>query len=223
MNNYKIGYVFNKLTNEYVGEETVYVEKRTGEYPHADNVTFIKPPTIGEHQKQVWNGKGWNIMPDYRGSIYYNEKGEPEGIIEDFGDLDGKIIVEPPRNLKNYEELRWNKLIWNWEIVLKEGYKIDEQGLVVLMTPVERIKAGLDELPENMKIVGDELWVKTIDDLFNEGKLTVEEYNKKIDEYRQSRFLMETDKMGLMYLRGECTLEEWKSAMDKIREELPKK
>ena len=223
MDNYKIGYVFNKLTNEYVGEEIVYVEKRTGLYPCSDNVTFIKPPETGEHQKAVWNGKGWNIMPDFRGKIYYNQKGEAIGIIQDFGDLEDKIIIPPPTGLKNYEDFRWNNLIKDWEVFLKKGYKRNKDNEVVLMTPVERIEAGIDELPENMKIVDGELYAKTIDELYDEGKLTVEEYNKKIDEFRQSRFLMETDKMGLMYLRGECTLEEWKSAMDKIREELPKK
>ena len=42
MENSKIGYIFDKTTGEFLGTEIVYLEKRTGNYPHADNITFNK-------------------------------------------------------------------------------------------------------------------------------------------------------------------------------------
>jgi len=219
MTNNKTGYVFSKETGEYIGTELVYLEVRTGNYPHADNVTFIEPPKTGEHQKQRWNGAGWDIVADYRGVIYYNTKGEIVGMITDLGDIEDKIIKEPPR-IDTFHELSWGNNDWN--ITLKKDC-IEKDGMIRYMIQPERILAGLEELPDNMKIVDGEVFFKDRDDLFNEGKMTIEEYNKEVDEERQLRFSAETDKMGLMYLRGECTKEEWVAAMDKIREELPKK
>ena len=164
--NYKIGYSFDKITGKYITPETIYIEKRTGAYPCADNVVFEEPPETKEHEGAYWNGS-------------------------------------------------------SWEIKIDEGY-IDDNGIRE-MTATERIEHGIDILPDDMKIEGKKVVPKTRDDLFNEGKLTTEEYNKEVDEEIQARYTAETDKMGLMYLRGECTIEEWKAAMDKIREELPKK
>ena len=167
MKDYKIGYTFDKSTGKFISIEKIYLEKRTGLYPHADNVVFKEPPETEEHEGAYWDGKKWTVKVD-------------------------------------------------------EGY-IKKNGSIREMTRVEKIEAGLEELTDYEKIEDGKIVPKTRDDLFNEGKLTVEEYNKQVDQERQNRYMMETDKMALMYLRGEYTLEEWKAAMDKIREELPKK
>ncbi len=196
MEEYKIGYVFNKSTGEFLGAETVYLEVRTGNYPHADNITFIVPPEVGENQKQVWTGKDWKIVPDYRGKKWYTKDGSFGGFIDFLGDPEDKIIDEPPR-YESAEYVEYDYINKKWDIKLQEGHIRDsETGLIR---------------------------EKTKEELYDEGKMTLEEYNEYIRQERQMRFMTETDKMGLMYLRGECTLEEWKSAMDKIREELPKK
>lgn len=196
MNDYKIGYVFYPLTGEFIGTEIVYFEKRIGDYPHASNVVFIEPPKIGENQKQVWTGKDWKIVQDYRDKIYFNDEGDPVGIIKELGEIGDKIIKEPPK-VDSHKHIKYNYQRDDWDIILDEGFiKDSESGLIR---------------------------EKTKEELYEEGKITLEEYNEYIRQERQMRFFTETDKMGMMYLRGECTLEEWKSAMDKIREELPKK
>ena len=217
----KIGYSFSKINGEFISEEIVYLEKATGTYPCADNVTFITPPPVQEHEKQVWDGQNWNIVADFRGEAYYDIDGSQIGIITELGVDSTDVIMKEPPEVDQYHKLFWNGS--DWDIVLKEGYVIGEDGEPRNMTQAERIVAGLEELSEDMKIVNGEVVIKTRDELFAEGRLTVEEYNEEVDAERESRFRSETDKMGLMYLRGECTLEEWKSAMDKIREELPKK
>lgn len=219
MEKYKIGFVFNKGTGEYIGTETIYVEKRTGNYPHADNVTFVEPLPVKEHQVNVWNGSGWNIVPDYRGEICFDKEGHPVGIVDRIGDVDFILLV-PPKT-KAHEKLKWNGA--GWDVLLEKGYKYDEENNPVIMTRVERIKAGEEELPDDMKLEDDTIVFKTKDELFSEGKLTVDEYNKRVDGERLLRYQAETDPMAMMYLRGECTKEEWLTAMDKIRAELPKK
>ena len=92
MANYKIGYSYNKETGEYVGEEIVYQEKATGAYPCADNVVFVEPPAISEHQKQVWAGQEWSVVADYRGEIVYSVEGKPVGFVGDLG-IDGSAVI----------------------------------------------------------------------------------------------------------------------------------
>lgn len=196
MEDYKIGYDFDKSTGEFIGTETVYVEVMTGDYPHADNVTFIQPPEVKEHQKQVWTGKDWKIVSDYRGLPWFKKDGSFGGFIDYLGDLNNEIIKEPPR-CEFPEYLDYNYADKKWNIKLQDDFVRDsETGLIR---------------------------EKTKEELYDEGKMTLEEYNEYIRQAREERFTNETDKMGLMYLRGECTLAEWQSAMDKIREELPKK
>lgn len=196
MENNKIGYVFDKINKEFIGTEIVYLEKRTGDYPHADNVVFIAPPEIKEHQKQIWTGKDWKIIPDFRGKRWFRKDGSVGGIIDFLGELNDEILEEPPRH-EPAEKVKYNYKDKKWVVELQEGFIRD---------------SGTNLIRE-----------KTKEELYDEGKMTLEEYNEYIRQERQMRFMTETDKMGLMYLRGECTLEEWKSAMDKIREELPKK
>lgn len=190
----KIGYVFFPVTGEYVSEEIVYVEKKTGLFPCAKNVVFVKPPEVGKNQKQVWTGKDWKIVPDYRGIKFYDENGNPCGFITELGDIGDKIIKEPPR-YNSPEYLRYNRQKRDWDVLLDDNYIKD----------------------------GELIRYKTQEELYKEGRITLNEYNEYIREQRELRFAAETDKMGLMYLRGECTLDEWQAAMDKIREELPKK
>lgn len=192
----KTGYVFNKITGEYLGTETVYLEEITGNYPCADNVVFVKPPEVGENQKQVWTGKDWKIVADFRRKKWYKKDGSEGGTIDFLGDIEDKIIEEAPRHeFPEYVEYDYaNK---KWDIKLHEGFVRDSETGFIRQ--------------------------KTQEELYDEGKMTLEEYNEYIRRMREVRFRSETDKMALMYLRGECTLEEWQSAMDKIREELPKK
>lgn len=54
-------------------------------------------------------------------------------------------------------------------------------------------------------------------------KQTVEQYNAEMDRLRELEYREKTDKIGLMVLRGEATMEQWLQAMDEIRAKYPHK
>ena len=131
---------------------------------------------------------------------------------------DNVVFIEPPE-CRKHEHARWDG---RWLKCLEKGFKYVD-GEIVELTLQEKVDAGIEAIPEGMKIENNEFVPKTMDDLFDEGVITISEYNSWVDAQRQIRYKEETDKMAFMYLRGECTLDEWKEAMDIIRKELPKK
>lgn len=50
--------------------------------------TDIEPPATGEHQAARWAGDDWQVVPDYRGHVYYTDDGERHEITE--------LGTEPP-------------------------------------------------------------------------------------------------------------------------------
>lgn len=220
MSEYKIGYSYSPVTGEYIGSEFVYMENATGVYPHASNVVFVQPPEPGEKECPIWDGTAWKLVPDHRGEAWYQPDGLRGGVIKRLGEV-SEILKAPPEK-PDHMELTWDEDKKDWNLKPASGYIADGDNLRE-MTQAERIEAGLDPMPDGCKVEDGEIVSKTRDDLFAEGVMTVAEYNAEVDEERAMRYRRETDKMGLMYLRGECTLEDWKMAMDKIRQELPKK
>lgn len=222
MENYRTGYSFEMTTGELLGTETVYLEKATGTYPCATNVTFRRPPELREHECAVWNKAkdDWDIVADFRGMSWWNADGSFGGIIERLGDVD-KITEEPPK-AEHYEVLQHNGD--KWEKKLKEGW-IKDKGTREIreMTQVEKIYAGLEEIPEGCKLVNGELQNKTRDDLWEEGAITIEEYNKQVQHDREREYRSNTDKIGLMVLRGEATMEDWQAAIAEVKSKWPYK
>lgn len=50
--------------------------------------TDIEPPVTGEHEAACWSGDCWELVPDYRGHVYYTDDGERHEITE--------LGTEPP-------------------------------------------------------------------------------------------------------------------------------
>lgn len=50
--------------------------------------TSIEPPAAGEHQAAHWAGAGWELVPDWRGHVYYTADGQRHEITE--------LGIEPP-------------------------------------------------------------------------------------------------------------------------------
>ena len=220
---FKTGYTFDIQTGELIGQETVWLEIRTGEYPHANNVTFVKPPAdIGEHRAAVFDIKtqAWKLVEDYRGMPWFEPDGSLGGFIEQIGETN-KILQEPPE-AKARIIRAWDNEKKEWTQAPEEGWLI-EDGEVRQMTPAERVLAGIDELPADMKIENGEVVGKTMDELFAEGKITVAEYNEHQRMMREAAYQATTDKIGLMVLRGEATMEEWQAAIQAVKEQYPYK
>jgi hypothetical protein len=71
--NKKTYYAYNPETGEYTGTETAFESPREpGVYLNSPNSTETEPPTAGEHQTAIYKDGAWTLVPDYRGSIYYD-------------------------------------------------------------------------------------------------------------------------------------------------------
>ena len=82
---------------------------------------------------------------------------------------------------------------------IKEGIFMIPAGSILdgetirTMTQVERIEAGLDEMPLGMKIVNNELVAMTRDARYDAGQLTVAQYNDEVRQERHWRYVAESD------------------------------
>lgn len=63
---------------------------------------------------------------------------------------------------------------------------------------------------------------KTKKDLYDEGKLSKEEYNLYIDELRQTAYEKEADPLCAQFVRGDVEKEEWLKKIEEIKERYPK-
>lgn len=218
---YKIGYTFDVNTGEYIGEETVWIEKATGTYPCASNVTFLPPP-YKKGFKAVWEGEIWKLVEDHRGEVLYSINGFPIGMVDWLGELrQGDITTPPPaEKISEHEHFKWNGE--SYEVMLDDGYVRDGDDIRI-MTWEERVLAKIEPLPESCKIENGKVVALTQDELLEQGKITIEEYNEYVREHREREYRKTTDKIGLMVLRGEATKEEWEEAILEVKARWPYK
>ena len=104
-----------------------------------------------------------------------------------------------------------------------KGKKLNKDGTdFEEMSEVEMIKAGLKNLKDDEKIEGETVIKKTNKELYDEGKLSKEEYNRFIDEVRQSEYAREADPLGLQVLRGDVEKSVWLEKIEEIKKRYPK-
>lgn len=108
-------------------------------------------------------------------------------------------------------------------VPVPEGKKLNGAGTdFVDMTEAEKVAAGLIQLKPDEKIEGDYIVKKSKKELYDEGKLSKEEYNLYIDELRQATYRQETDQLGMQVLRGELDKSEWLAKIAEIKRRYPK-
>ena len=104
-----------------------------------------------------------------------------------------------------------------------EGKKLNEAGTgFVYMTEAEKVAAGLIQLKPNEKIENGYIVSKTKKELYDEGKISKEEYNRYIDDLRQAAYSRESDPLGMQVLRGELDKSEWLAKINEIKRRYPK-
>lgn len=204
-------YIFDVPTYEYKGESMVPT-------PHC---TEVEPPPIHEHQCLIWVGNKWEIHPDYRGTPYWSEFGMYQGEYGCIGLIPSDFILKRPPEIRIGEHVLWNKKRDDWDVFLDEGYIYDETHTPRPMTPAERVIYGLDPLPPDMKIEGDNVVPKTPYELYDDGLVSLEEANNMISYIREEQYTVHTDKYGMMYMRGEVTLEFWQEEIQKVKDKYP--
>ena len=108
-------------------------------------------------------------------------------------------------------------------IAIPDGKKLNEAGTdFVEMTDSEKVKAGIIQLKPDEKIEGDFIIQKTKKELYDEGKLSKEEYNLYIDALRQSAYAREADPLGMQVLRGDLDKAVWLEKIEEIKKRYPK-
>ena len=63
---------------------------------------------------------------------------------------------------------------------------------------------------------------KTKKELYNEGKLSKEEYNLYINELRQTAYAKEADPLGMQVMRGDIEKSVWLKKIEEIKRRYPK-
>ena len=106
---------------------------------------------------------------------------------------------------------------------MPEGKKLNETGTdFVDMSEAEKVAAGLIQLKPDEKIENGYIVPKTKKELYDEGKISKEEYNRYIDDLRQAAYAREADPLGMQVLRGELDKSEWLTKIDEIKRRYPK-
>ena len=104
-----------------------------------------------------------------------------------------------------------------------KGKKLNKSGTdFEEMSEAEMVKAGLRTLKDDEKIEGDYLIKKTNKELYNEGRLSKEEYNLYIDELRQADYAREADPLGMQVIRGDVEKSVWLEKIEEIKNRYPK-
>lgn len=108
-------------------------------------------------------------------------------------------------------------------VPVPEGKKLNGAGTdFVDMTEAEKVAAGLIQLKPDEKIEGDYIVKKSKKELYDEGKISKEEYNLYIDELRQAVYRQEADPLGMQVMRGELDKSEWLAKINEIKRRYPK-
>ena len=158
---------------------------------------------IGEKPKQEKEG----ITYIYASNIQANI-GDDVRMYED-------LITGKKKSLK--------KLVEENLIQPPEGKKLNEAGTDFEdMTEAEKVEAGLKILKADEKIENGQIVLKTKKELYDEGKLSKEEYNTYIDELRQSAYAREADPLGMQVLRGDVEKAVWLEKIAEIKARYPK-
>ena len=112
---------------------------------------------------------------------------------------------------------------------ISEGFVLDDGETIRPMTRVERIEAGLDKLPDGLKIIDGALVAMTRDERFDTGHITAAQYNAEVRAERQARYTTEADRLYMEYVfdteSGKATDKKklWIDKVTEIKAALPLK
>ena len=132
-------------------------------------------------------------------------------------------------DIRTYEDVLAGKkkslktLVKEKLIQIPEGKKLSKDGTEFEdMTEAEMVKAGLKTLKNDEKIEGNYIVKKTRKELYDEGKLSKEEYNLHIDELRRVAYAREADPLCAQFVRDEVEKSVWLEKIEEIKKRYPK-
>lgn len=132
-------------------------------------------------------------------------------------------------DIRVYEDVKTGKkkslkaLVKENLIQIPKGKKLNKDGTDFEdMTELEMVSAGLKILKDDEKIEDDYIVKKTKKELYDEGKLSREEYNLHIDELRRVAYAREADPLCAQFVRGDVEKSVWLEKIDEIKKRYPK-
>lgn len=104
-------YAYGATTKEYLGTTQAQESPlETGVVLMPANSTVIQPPALADRQAAVWNGSGWDVIADLRGTVYYGADGR-EYTQNQLGELpDGALLEKPVIEVEEPEKTVFSKL-----------------------------------------------------------------------------------------------------------------
>ena len=125
------------------------------------------------------------------------------------------VLTDKKKNLK--------RLVEENLIQVPEGKKLNKDGTdFEEMSEAEMVELGLKSLKDDEKLEGYYIVKKTNKELYDEGKLSKEEYNLYIDKLRQTAYAMEADPLCAQFVRGDVEKSIWLAKIEEIKERYPK-
>ena len=110
--NTKTCYRFDEKTHEYRCTDLAFQEPIELTYPLPANCTFIEPPVVGDFEIAIFDGKSWEVKPDYRkhfekgtyvgGKPYFNPNKYFIGVLMVFLIMTTIIIIVNAKVKKNF-------------------------------------------------------------------------------------------------------------------------
>jgi hypothetical protein len=165
-------YLYNLLTHEYEKSRPAQVVRHTvngqvveQELTKVSGGTTIAPPEVGDKEKAVWNGAGWDVMEDHRqhydaqgtktgGTPYWLSEDtwmSPPRYMEELGALpEGALLEAPAKPEPTTEELftqlrqKRDEKLSATDFYFMADYSADEETLA----KVKAYRQALRDLPE---------------------------------------------------------------------------
>jgi hypothetical protein len=134
-------YHYDPITFEFLGEDVAYPDPLDiGKFLIPAHATTIEPPNTEENKVAIFNGKLWNVVPDYRGTTYYLTTDGRKVIIDTIGSISQLLTDKAPPD----EPYVWNGNSWD----IKSP--VEDKAIVAINVSVEKMQTD-EAVPDIIK------------------------------------------------------------------------
>ena len=151
-------YCYNAKTKEFLRDREAQKDplesrkRKKSVFMFPSNATSIKPPAIKENEVACFINNAWQILPDFRGDIYYYKETKEKIIFIQIGEKpDNKLTLEIPEN----DQQSWDEFSNSWvndpekekevknDKILKEINSLDLSSIIIVIVNILNLKEQL--------------------------------------------------------------------------------